>query len=115
MTLERKTRAYNDRRYGRPYIAKMVLANNKMEPIWGTWTGQNGTEGLLILDNMEPGDIYMQGQRDNRKMRNSAPNYYLLGTDGAGTIITKAEAYKLLSTQLSPEAKHYEELANYAI
>ena len=88
MKITRETSSYNERRYGRPWIAKVVITEAKPggEFLWGQWIGDssNGGEGELILDNIEAGDIYARGQKDLRKPRNSAPNYYVLGADGKG-------------------------------
>ncbi len=88
MKITRGTSSYNERRYGRPWIAKVVITPAKPggEFAWGQWIGdaRNGGAGELILDNIEPGDIYAKGQKDNRKPRNSAPDYYILGVDGKG-------------------------------
>ena len=91
MKIQINTRSYNDRRYGRPYIAKLDFADDpKGAPTWGQWVGQPGDEGILITD-AEPGDILMQGQKDNRG-RNSAPDYYVVLADGS--LESKAEAFR---------------------
>lgn len=88
MRITRETGSYNERRYGRPWIAKVTITSAKPggEFLWGQWIGDssNGGEGELILDNIEVGDIYARGQKDFRKPRNSAPDYYVLGADEKG-------------------------------
>jgi hypothetical protein len=42
MKLTIDTPAYNERRYGKPYIAKMDFSTAKGEPTWGEWAGQAG-------------------------------------------------------------------------
>ncbi|MDZ4247123.1 MAG: hypothetical protein U1D67_08390, partial [Dehalococcoidia bacterium] len=90
MRIERETSGYNARRYGRPWIARVVITEAKPggEYVWGQWIGdgRNGGEGLLVLDGIEVGEIYARGQKDTRQPRNSAARYYVLGEDGKGII-----------------------------
>lgn len=90
-----ETSSYNDRRYGRPWIAKVDFATNpKGNFLWGDWIGSNGDNGLLVIK-AEAGDIIARGQKDNRKPRNSAPDYYVVMADGKLCVLNgKAEAYK---------------------
>ena len=82
MKIELETGSYNERRYGKPWIAVVDFStNNQGDFKWGEWVGRPGDSGLLILD-AEPGDIVARGQKDFRKMRNSAPDWYQLGADG---------------------------------
>ena len=92
MKIELETAAYNTRREGKPWIAKVEFPDSKGKFIFGDWVGSAGEAGLLILDGIEPGEIYARGQKDLRKRRNSAPAFYILGDDGKS--ITKVEAYK---------------------
>ena len=95
MKIELTTCSYNERRYGKPYIATVDFSAGVVgTPSWGQWCGQAGESGLLILD-AEPGAIVMRGQRDNRNMKHSAPHYYQLSASGELVRMdTKAEAYK---------------------
>ena len=92
------TNSYNVRRYGKPWIAKITLVGNDLKFRFGTWIGDHGSEGVLILEDMEPGDFFAQGGKDFRKPRNSAPDYYELNVEGVGTKTTKANVYKALAT-----------------
>jgi hypothetical protein len=74
MKLILETRPYNEKRYGKPYIAKCDEKAKVIE--WGEWLGDKGMSGELSID-VEPGDLIMQGQKDHRKPRNSAPGYGL--------------------------------------
>lgn len=96
MKLEIDTPSYNQRRYGKPYIAKIDFSTGASgTPTWGEWCGRAGDPGLLILE-AEVGDIIMQGQKDNRNQRYSTPDYYQLADDGSlKPTGTKASAYKL--------------------
>ncbi|MFH1569352.1 MAG: hypothetical protein ABIL09_15255 [Gemmatimonadota bacterium] len=95
MRIERSTGSYNERRYGRPYIAAVDFSKSAQgECRWGEWVGQAGCEGILILD-ANPGDIVMMGQKDGRNSRNSAPDYYRVATDGSLVKMpSKAAAYR---------------------
>ncbi|MDP2218490.1 MAG: hypothetical protein Q8J68_14530 [Methanolobus sp.] len=87
MRIEHETSSYNERRYGRPWIAQVDCTKKAGgEFTFGQWIGdyRNGGEGLLILDGINLGDIYARGQKDFRKPRNSAPTYHILGADGKG-------------------------------
>lgn len=71
MRIEIETASYNERRYSGTWS-------------WGEWVGdaRNGGAGTLILD-AEEGDIIEQGQKDYRKPRNSAPEFYVVKEDGS--------------------------------
>ncbi len=76
------TSSYNDRRYGKPWIAVVDFSsepNGKF--LWGIWCGSNGEEGELSVT-ATAGDIIARGQKDFRKPRNSAPLWALVGADG---------------------------------
>jgi len=129
MRIELATKPYNERRYGRPYIAVVVLKGDRLHPIWGRWIGESGEAGLLVLDHAEAGDVLMVGQRDYRKPANSAPQYYILDKDLKRIPVTKVEAYQHLRsrtecnasnpavTEMSTEAEdaRYDELASFAL
>ena len=102
MKIEIDTSSYNERRYGKPYIAVVDLTNKDANPKWGNWIGSPGEEGILSIE-AEPGDVVMTGQKDFRKPRNSAPEYQILQPDGTlGECLTKAEAYKHQRTKGEP-------------
>ena len=82
MKILRNTSPYNERRYGKPWIARVDFSadvNGKFN--WGGWLGQPGENGELSLD-AQPGDIVATGQKDFRQPRNSAPKWYIVGADG---------------------------------
>ena len=117
MDIKRETATYNQRRYGRPWIAKIVIKDGKLDYQWGQWVGDhyNGSEGLLILTGMAIGDIFAKGQRDNRKIANSAPDYYQLDASGKGISITKAEAYIILTAPAAAVAPEAGDMAGIGI
>lgn len=98
MRIELPTCSYNQRRYSRPWIARVTFDNNgKATFTWGNWIGDgaNGSAGTLLLD-VQPGDIVAVGQKDYRKPQNSSPSWYQVGADGdLLDINTKAQAYRL--------------------
>jgi hypothetical protein len=92
--IERDTSGYNDRRYGKPYIAVVDLTNKDASPRWGAWIGHPGEPGVLSIE-ANSGDVVMMGQKDFRKPRNSSPEYYAVRDDGSlSESMTKADAYK---------------------
>jgi len=91
-----ETDSYNQRRMGRPWIAKVNFANPKGEFTFGDWTGDqyNGGAGVLSIT-ADSGDIIAQGQKDNRQPRNSAPKFFTVAPNGTLEAIgDKGAAYK---------------------
>jgi hypothetical protein len=94
MKIEINTSAYNERRFGKPWIALVDFADPKGDFRFGQWVGDAGSDGLLIIE-AEPGDIVATGQKDNRNLRNSAPEYFQVTDDGQLTPLGgKVEALK---------------------
>ena len=84
MLIQRETSSYNDRRYGKPWIARVDFsANHNGEFIWGAWIGDPGDSGLLEIE-AEVGDIIARGQKDFRKPKNSAPDWYQVVAEPEG-------------------------------
>jgi hypothetical protein len=82
MKITINTSGYNERRYGKPWIARVDFAAKAGgEFLWGNWIGQPGEPGELSVE-AEAGDIIARGQRDNRNPRNSAPDFYILQEGG---------------------------------
>jgi hypothetical protein len=96
--IQRDTPAYNQRRYSRPWIARVDFASNPNgEYHWGEWVGdhRNGSEGTLVID-AETGDIIATGQKDFRQPRNSSPDWWVVSSDGKlCSLEGKQAAYKL--------------------
>lgn len=95
MKIEIETDVYNERRYGKPWIAKVDFSDNeKGDFLWGKWIGDPGDSGLLILD-ADPGDVVARGQKDNRGRReNSAPRWAFVTQAGELVSCTRVEAYR---------------------
>ena len=102
MNITIETSSYNQRRYGKPWIALVNFeSSTKGDFAWGDWTGDhyNGGAGILSI-NANPGDIVAQGQKDNRNSRNSAPDFYVVTADGGlDDIGDKGAAYKYFLEQ----------------
>jgi len=94
MKIERKTNRYNELRYGLPWIAKVRFEAGKIKYDFGVWIGDKGSEGLLVLDCLEPGDLYATGQKDFRNSKQTENDLFELLPDGTGQSITKVQAYK---------------------
>lgn len=96
MKLSIETSVYNEKRYGKPYIAVVDFSESAAKPNikWGEWIGTPGYAGILEID-AQPGDIIMRGQKDNRG-NNSAPLYYVVSDEGELQKIgyNRADAYK---------------------
>lgn len=95
MKITASTSSYNERRYGRPWIARVDFSNDPTgEFIWGSWLGQPGEPGELTVEAF-PGDVVARGQKDLRNPRNSAPDWYIV--DGNGNLVrcsTKIDAVR---------------------
>lgn len=95
--ITRQTGTYNQRRYGRPWIATVDFSeNSRGEFVFGTWTGDhyNGGAGTLTIE-ANAGDMVAIGQKDNRDARNSAPDFYVVTADARLKHVgDKGAAYK---------------------
>lgn len=81
-----ETGSYNDRRYGRPWIARLDFSKNpgKPEYVFGDWLGSPGRSGELGID-VEAGDVIATGQKDHRKGRGGPNNIGVVQPDGTVT------------------------------
>ena len=72
-----ETPAYNERRYGKPWCAVVTfLSPSKLEYNFGDWCGSPGEAGALYLE-CYPTDVIATGQKDFRKPKNSAPDFWI--------------------------------------
>lgn len=93
MKIEIETNSYNEKRYGRPWIALVDFSTKSGDFQFGDWVGQDGRSGILELE-CQVGDVVARGQKDHRKPRNSAPEFYIVQEGGNLESVSKAEAYK---------------------
>lgn len=97
MRLQVATTAYNEKRYGKPWIARVV--DEQLSFRFGKFVGDEGYAGLLVLD-VEAGDVIARGQKDNRNQRaQEPPAYFVVNADLSLTSISKVDAYKILSNK----------------
>lgn len=67
MKYTEETNSYNERRYGKPWIAKLDFsAPGKPTYTFGSWLGVPGSSGELSIE-VEAGDVIATGQKDHRK------------------------------------------------
>ena len=93
MRISIDTSTYNERRYGKPWIALVSFASaSKTNFDFGEWAGQEGYSGMLELE-CENGDIIARGQKDNRNPKNSVPEFYIV-KNGELEPISKVDAYR---------------------
>ena len=81
MKITIETSSYNQRRYGKPWIARLDFSTASGVFVFGAWLGQAGEEGELSLE-VAPGDVVAQGQKDNRNPKNSAPKFSYIDAEG---------------------------------
>jgi hypothetical protein len=88
MKVKLETDSYNERRYGNPWIAKVVGTEFK----WGRLIGgRRGEPGRLEVE-VEIGDVVATGQKDLRKPRNSAPTWGYITAGGIVWCSSEIEA-----------------------
>jgi hypothetical protein len=94
---ERETDAYNERRYGKPWCARVtgVDSRGKLVYEWAEWTGHLGQRGLLRAA-CKPGEIIAWGQKDLRRPHRSDHEILLMGDDGRMTELSVVEAVREL-------------------
>jgi hypothetical protein len=103
MTISVRFESYNNKRYGRPWIAKVISwpVGSRATLDWGTFLGDsNGGEAEVIA---RPGDVVRYGQKDN-KGYNSSAFWCIVQADGSLTVCTEPEAAKAHRTP-RPEVK----------
>lgn len=107
MTITIETKSYNERRMGKPWIAKVDFTDPKGAFAFGDWAGdsRNGGEGVLSIA-ASTGDIIATGQKDNRQPRNSAASFFVVNASGElDDLGDKGAAYKhyLATKQATPD------------
>lgn len=92
------TSGYNDRRYGRPWIASVTFDGSKPVFEFGGFCGDS-SEGELTLD-LEVGKVFARGQKDNRNPRSSAPDFFILRGDNEFEAVSKVEARRAMQVDV---------------
>jgi hypothetical protein len=97
---ERETPSYNERRFGKPWCARVVGVekSGKLTYDFAAWTGRPGDAGLLRVA-CKPGEIIAYGQKDQSNPAKSEHRILLMDDTGRMTEISAAEAAKLLLTK----------------
>ena len=95
MKIQIETSVYNERRYSKPWIAKIEFdSSGQAKYLWGNFIGNPGDEGLLVLDNIEIGDIFAKGQKDLRRNKTSN-DFFIFKDENNFEQVSKAEAFLL--------------------
>lgn len=96
ISITRVTDCYNERRYGKPWLAFVDFeANKKGNFHFQEWIGEKGFAGLFDIEVFD-GQIIATGQKDYRKQKNSAPNFFIVRFDGENVEfvpVSKKDAY----------------------
>lgn len=103
MRVSQKFSSYNQRRYGRPWIAKITSwpVGGKPEVAWGSYLGDDDG-GEVEVDAM-PGDIVRTGQKDHRG-GNTDASWYIVQADGSLLSSDAAEARKAWDARQADKA-----------
>lgn len=94
MKITKNTEIYNDRRWGKPWIARVTFDTmGNAEMAWGNWVGTPGEAGMLIVEAL-PGQIVACGQKDHRGNKTET-SYYSVAADGSlSALENKLAAFK---------------------
>ena len=96
-----KTSRYNERRYGKPWIAKLNFDNSiKGDFQFKDWLGDPGCSGQFIVEDCKEGDCFAIGQKDHRK-NYGCRIYVVLDKNGDLYKIDKITARKISKGQLN--------------
>lgn len=92
---ERETEAYNERRHGAPWCAKVTFPDGP-KPVyeWGDSTAKWGKPGLLRVA-CRPGECIAWGQKDLRRPGNGTHHILAMNADGRMREVDKTEAFRL--------------------
>ena len=91
------TSSYNPRRDGKPWLCRCVAwpvgAPRPTELIWGTWIGDPGDAGELVIE-AAPGDLLRHGKNDLRAHSHTYRKYVRVEVGGTLTDLSDKEAAK---------------------
>jgi hypothetical protein len=98
MLITKEFAAYNDRRYGKPWAARLTISPDlKLQyEFIGNWSGNRGSSGKLFFQ-AEPGTYVATGQKDHRG-NGTSRDYYLVQEDGSLKEIDKADLIQALAS-----------------
>jgi len=88
------TESYNDRRYGKPWLAEVTTHLTK-DFAFIDWDGTPGHAGEHRFE-AEPGTLLAAGQKDHRKGRGGVDGYKMCWPDGGVRSLPEDAARKLL-------------------
>jgi hypothetical protein len=84
-----KTSPYNERRYGKPWLARVKTSLTKdFEFI--DWQGQQGQAGEFVFEAL-PGEMVAEGQKDHRKGRGGVDECRILLPNGNNVETSKLD------------------------
>lgn len=103
MRVSQSFSGYNQRRYGRPWIAKITSwpVGGRPEVSWGRYLGDDG--GGEVEIEAQAGDIIRTGQKDGRGGNTSA-DWYIVETDGRLSGTDAAGARRAWDARLADRA-----------
>ena len=93
MVISIRYSGYNQRRYSRPWIARVSSwpVAGKAELEWGRYEGDD--DGGEVVIQAAEGDIIRHGQRDNRG-GNTSKDWYIVTASGELASTTESEGHK---------------------
>jgi hypothetical protein len=99
MIIERRFGSYNDRRYGKPWGARITFPDG-IRPKYdfaGHW------DGTSVVINAEAGEVLAFGQKDHRG-KHHENRWYIVQADGTLEETTEPQARRYLTAAVRPPA-----------
>lgn len=90
MNYTETTPSYNERRYGKPWMAILTTSTTK-DFSWLQWEGRFGCSGEFSFS-AEPGTLLAYGQKDIRKGKGGVDGYQICMPDGTLPVISDETA-----------------------
>lgn len=105
MNYTESTPSYNERRYGKPWMAKLTTSLTKdFEFI--DWDGRPGSAGEFNFS-AEPGTLLAYGQKDIRKGRGGVDGYQICMPDGSLPKVSDTSVMELRKLPTSDRPKAF--------
>lgn len=98
------TSSYNDRRYGKPWMAIVTTSLTRGFDFLD-WAGFPGSAGRFVFS-ADPGTMVAYGQKDIRKGKGGVDGYQMCMPDGTMPIISGSTAAEILSMDLDARWQH---------